>query len=203
MYRMSVKSRQAENAAATRAALIKIARKLFADRGYADSATEEVVRRARVTRGALYHHFKDKEDLFKAVLLDEEKRLGEAVAAAVVGQSDPWQALYTGCEVFLNECLDPSVRQIVLIDAPAVLGWEAYRQIDADYFLAGTIATIEAAIAAGLIARQPASSLAHILMGALHEAALMIARSDNQRAARREVSEVVDRLFNSFRTAPR
>jgi hypothetical protein len=136
------------------------------------------------------------------VLLDEEKRLAEASAAAAMRQSDPWQALSAACDAFLNECLDPAVRQIVLIDAPAVLGWEAYRQIDADYFLAGTIATIEAAIVAGLIPRQPAAPLAHIIMGALHEAAMMIARADNQTTARREVSEVVDRLFNSIRMAP-
>ncbi len=132
---MPVKSRQVENSAATRAALIKIARKLFADRGYADTATEEVVRRARVTRGALYHHFKDKQDLFKAVLLEEEKRLAAATTAVAARQSDPWRALAAGCDAFLSECLNPAVQRIVLIDAPAVLGWEAYRQIDADHFV--------------------------------------------------------------------
>ncbi len=200
---MPVKSRQAENAATTRAALIKIARKLFADRGYADTATEEVVRRARVTRGALYHHFKDKQDLFKAVLLDEEKRLAAATTAAAARQSNPWQALSAGCNAFLNECLDPAVQRIVLIDAPAVLGWEAYRQIDADYFLAGVISSIQAAIEAGLIPRQPVAPLAHIIMGALHEASMLIAHAGDQVTVRREVSEVVDRLLGSIRTAAR
>lgn len=200
---MPVKSRQVENAAATRAALIKIARKLLADRGYADTATEEVVRRARVTRGALYHHFKDKQDLFKAVLLDEEKRLAAATTAAAARQSDPWQALSAGCNAFLNECLDPAVQRIVLIDAPAVLGWEAYRQIDADYFLAGVISSIQAAIESGLIPRQPVAPLAHIIMGALHEASMLIAHADDRVTARREVSEVVDRLLSSIRTAAR
>ena len=133
---MAVKSRQAENSAATRAALIKIARKLFAERGYAETATEEVVRRARVTRGALYHHFKDKKDLFKAVLLEEEKRLAELTAIASAGETDPLNIMGKATEAFLDECLDPAVRQIVLIDAPAVLGWEEYRRIDDEHFLA-------------------------------------------------------------------
>jgi len=198
---MPVKSRQVENSAATRAALIKIARKLFADRGYADTATEEVVRRARVTRGALYHHFKDKQDLFKAVLLEEEKRLAAATTAVAARQSDPWRALAAGCDAFLSECLNPAVQRIVLIDAPAVLGWEAYRQIDADYFLAGVISSIEAAIKAGLFPRQPVVPLAHIIMGALHEASMLIAHADDQVKARREVSAVVDRLLSSIRTS--
>jgi AcrR family transcriptional regulator len=200
---MRLKSRQAENAAATRTALIKIARKLFAERGYADAATEEVVRRARVTRGALYHHFKDKQDLFKAVLLEEEKRLAATTTAAAARQSDPWRALSAGCDAFLNECLDPAFQQIVLIDAPAVLGWEAYRQIDAEYFLAGVILSIQAAIEAGLIPRQPVTPLAHLIMGALHEASMLIAHADDQVTTRREVREVVDRLFSSIRTTAR
>src|SRR6516165_10537526 len=124
---MPVKSRQAENSAATRAALVKVARKLFAERGYTEAATEEVVRRARVTRGALYHHFRDKQDLFRAVLHEEERKLAGTVTAAAATEPDPWRALKAGSEAFLDACLDPAVRQIVLIDAPAVLGWEDYR----------------------------------------------------------------------------
>src|SRR5260370_31899121 len=105
-HRMAVKSLQVEKSAATRAALIKIARKLFADRGYANTATEELVRRARVTRGALYHHFNDKRDLFKAVLLDEEKRLAAATTAVAARQTDPRQGLSPGCDAVRNECLD-------------------------------------------------------------------------------------------------
>src|SRR5713101_2324271 len=120
---MPVKSRRGKTAAATRAALIKIARKRFADHGYADTATEEVVRRARVTRGALYHHFRDKQDLFKAVLHEEEQRLARKIAETALAQSDPWSQLISGSQAFLDACLDPGVQQIVLIDAPAVLGW--------------------------------------------------------------------------------
>jgi AcrR family transcriptional regulator len=196
---MNVKGRQAENSAATRTALLKIARKLFAERGYAETATEEVVRRARVTRGALYHHFHNKQDLFKAVLHEEERRLAGTVATAALAQPDPWRALKAGSEAFLDACLEPAVRQIVLIDAPAVLGWEAYREIDASYFLAGVKASIGAAIEAKLIPKQPIDALGHLLMGALHEASLMIAHSKDQSITRREVSETVERLFNGIR----
>jgi AcrR family transcriptional regulator len=200
---MAVKSRQAENSAATRAALIKIARKLFAEHGYADTATEEVVRRARVTRGALYHHFKDKKDLFKAVLLEEEKRLAESTALASTGETDPLNALVKATEAFLDECLDPAVRQIVLIDAPAVLGWEQYRQIDDEHFLAGVVAVFEAAIQLGLIPRQPVAPLARIMMGAVHEATMLLAHAPDQLKARREVSEVISRLLNGIRAGKR
>jgi|SRR5215469_3908432 len=200
---MAVKSRQAENSAATRAALIKIARKLFAEHGYADTATEEVVRRARVTRGALYHHFKDKRDLFKAVLLQEEKRLAESTALASAGETDPLNIMLKSTEAFLDECLDPAVRQIVLIDAPAVLGWEQYRQIDDEHFLAGVVALLEGAIQLGLIPRQPVAPLARIIMGALHEATMLVAHAPDKLKARREVSGVITRLLNGIRSGKR
>ncbi len=200
---MAVKSRQAENSATTRAALIKIARKLFAEHGYADTATEEVVRRARVTRGALYHHFKDKKDLFKAVLLEEEKRLAELTALVSAGERDPLNIMVKATEAFLDECLDPAVRQIVLIDAPAVLGWEQYRKIDDEHFLAGVVAVFEGAIQQGLIPRQPVAPLARIMMGAVHEATMLLAHAPDQLKARREVSEVIARLLNGIRAGKR
>ena len=196
---MAVKSRQAENSAATRAALLKIARKFFAERGYADTATEEIVRRARVTRGALYHHFKDKQDLFRAVLHEEQLRVAAKCAEAAAKESDPWRALMTANEAFLEACLDPAVQQIVLIDAPAVLGSEGFRQSDESYYLAGLIAAIEAAITAGIIEKQPAEPLAHMIMGSINEAARLIAHAADKKRARREVSESANRMWNGLR----
>src|SRR5215469_4702662 len=127
---MPVKSRQAENSAATRAALLKIARRFFTERGYAETATEDIVRRARVTRGALYHHFKDKQDLFKAVLVEEQARLAALSAEAASKETDPWRALLLASEAFMDACLEPAVLQIVLLDAPAVLGAQGWREFD-------------------------------------------------------------------------
>jgi len=196
---MVVKSRQAENSATTRAALLRIARRFFAERGYADTATEEIVRRARVTRGALYHHFKDKQDLFRAVLHEEQSKLAAKCTQAAAQESDPWRALMTANEAFLEACLDPAVQQIVLIDAPAVLGAEGFRQSDESYYLAGLKAAIEAAIAAGIIEKQPVESLAHMLMGSMNEAARLIAQASDKKRARREVSESAKRMWNGLR----
>lgn len=200
---MSVKSRRAEHSAATRAALVRVARRMFADRGYTATSTEEVVRRARVTRGALYHHFRDKRDLFMAVLDEEQQKLAGTAAAAASGQSDPWSAMVAASNAFLDACLDRAVQQIVLIDAPAVLGLKLWRETDQRYYLGSTKAAIQAAIDHGLIEKQPVDPLAHIILGALHEAAMLIAQADDEVAARREVSGAVERLFAGLRGNPR
>jgi AcrR family transcriptional regulator len=199
---MSVKRRQAENSAATRNALLKIARKLFAERGYADTATEEVVKRARVTRGALYHHFKDKQDLFRAVLHEEQLRLASRTTEAASKESDPWRAMLIASDAFLDACLDPAVQQIVLLDAPAVLGAQGWREADQSYYLAGVKAAIQASIDAGIIERQPVDPLAHMILGSFNEAALLIAYAEDKKAARREVSEITNRLWRGLRIGP-
>src|SRR5713226_9759478 len=170
---MTVKSRQTENSAATRAALLRIARRFFAERGYADTATEEIVQRARVTRGALYHHFKDKQDLFRAVLHEEQSKVAAKCTKAAAKESDPWRALMAANEAFLEACVDPAVQQIVLIDAPAVLGTEGFRQ--------------------------PVEPLAHMIMGSMNEAARLIAHASDKERARREVSESANRMWNGLR----
>ncbi|HXW84258.1 MAG TPA: TetR family transcriptional regulator [Candidatus Binataceae bacterium] len=197
---MSVKSRKLENTEATRKALLKVARKLFAERGYAGTATEEVVRRARVTRGALYHHFKDKQDLFRAVLHDEEARLATETATAALAHRDPWSQLIAGTAAFLDACLDPGVRQIVLTDAPAVLGWAGFREIDEAYFMSALKQTLAAAMEAGLIGRQPVEPLAHIIFGATHEAAMLIANADKESSARNDAIAAITRLLEGLRT---
>ena len=196
---MSVKSRKEEQTEATRKALLRVARKLFTDRGYADASTEDVVRRARVTRGALYHHFRDKQDLFKAVLHEEEQRLAREIAVAALKEPDPWQRLLAGSQAFLDACLDPAVQQIVLIDAPAVLGWAGFREIDEGYFLGAMKATLQEAMGSGVIARQPVDPLAHILFGATHEAAMLIAHADDEAKARDEASAAITRLLSGMR----
>ena len=200
---MPVKSRQAEHSAATRSALLKVARKLFAERGYADTATEEIVKRARVTRGALYHHFKDKQDLFKAVLVEEQLRLAAHSTEAASRETDPWRALLIASEAFMDACLDPAVQQIVLIDAPAVLGAQGWREFDESYYLAGVKAGIQASIDAGIIAPQPVDPLSHMLLGSMNEAAILIAHAKDKKAARREVSETVSRLLDGLRIKDR
>lgn len=196
---MTVKSRKLEQSQATRAALIKTARKLFARLGYAKTDIETVARRTRVTRGALYHHFKDKQDLFSAVFDLEEQKLTQTAAAAAVSKSGPWDAMLAGCDAFLDACLDPAVQRIVLIDALAVLGWERWREIDTQYNLRLVTGALQAAVDQGIIAPGPIDSLAHLLMGAITEGAIYIAHADDQPAARREVGANVAQLLSGLR----
>jgi AcrR family transcriptional regulator len=196
---MTVKSRKLEQSQATRAALIKTASKLFARVGYAETDIETVARRTRVTRGALYHHFKDKQDLFSAVFDLEEQKLTSIVAQAAVSEAGAFDGMLAGCNAFLDACLDPAVQRIVLIDALAVLGWARWRDIDAKYNLSLVMGALEAAMDQGVIARGPIEPLAHLLMGAITEAAIFIAHAADKPVARREVGENVAQLLSGLR----
>jgi AcrR family transcriptional regulator len=178
-------STQADRSNATRAKLVKAARQLFMKRPYAEVGTEEIVRRARVTRGALYHHFKDKRALFRAVHEELEKEIVEKIAAefARVGPADPVDALIVGTRSFLDACTDPAFARVTMVDAPAVLGWEEWRRIDEQYALPLTEAGLEGAMEAGLLRRQPVRPLAQLMMAAMQEAGLVIG---NAPAAQRD-----------------
>src|SRR5436853_7249708 len=121
---------KAVRAQATRDALVQAALELFAERGYSEVGTEEIVARARVTRGALYHHFADKRDLVRAVHEHTEAELVDGIAKRIAGVEDPWELMVAGTRAFLEACDDPAVKQITLIDAPVVLGWQEWREID-------------------------------------------------------------------------
>jgi AcrR family transcriptional regulator len=191
---------QAERSAATRGALVAAARRLFAERGYAAVGTPEVAAAAGVTRGALYHQFTGKADLFRAVYEQVERevteRIGELMASA--GASDPLAALNAGAEAFLDAVADPEVQRIALLDAPAVLGWDTWREIGLKYGLGMTEAALRAAIDAGRIADQPVRPLAHVLLGALDEAALYVARAEDPVAARAEMGPLFARLLGGL-----
>jgi AcrR family transcriptional regulator len=196
---MNVKNRKAEQSEATRAALVRVARELFAGRGYAAVPTEEIVQRAGVTRGALYHHFKDKRALFRAVVEELEQETAERIGAAALEETDPWQVQLTALHTYLDICLDPAVQTILLVDAPSVLGPAEWREIEATYGLALVRMGLEVVMEAGMIERQPLEPLAHLILGALGEAGLMIARAEDQKAARHEVGESVERLLEGLR----
>ena len=189
---------QEERSEATRATLIAAARRLFAERGYAGVGTEEIVRAAGVTRGALYHHFAGKPELLEAVYREVEAEITRKIAAGALGGSDPLEALRAGSEMFLDACLEPEVQRIVLLDAPAVLGWERWREIAADHGLGLIEAALAAAMDAGRIARQPVRPLAHVLMGALDEAAMLVARAEDTEAARAEVGATLESLLEGL-----
>ena len=190
---------QAQRTEATRNALIEAARRLFTERGYEAASAEEIVAAAGVTRGALYHHFGGKPGLLEAVYARLEAESTERVARIVLGSEleSPLEAMKAGVEAFLDECTEPELRQIALHDAPAVLGWERWREIGAANGLGLIEASLAAAIEAGEIRELPVKPLAHLLLGALDEAAMLVARSEDP-TSRAEVTEVLLALLESF-----
>lgn len=190
---------QAERSEATRAALMGAARTLFAERGYDDVAAEEIVRAAGVTRGALYHHFGGKAELLDAVYDQMEREMTERIARVVLGSEleSPLEAMRAGISAFLEECAEPEVRQIVLHDAPAVLGWERWREIAAANGLGLIEASLAAAVEAGELRPLPVRPTAHLLLGALDEAAMLSARSDDP-AERAEAAAVLEALLDGL-----
>jgi AcrR family transcriptional regulator len=193
-------SRQAARSEATRAKLIAAGRELFAKHGYAGVGTEEIVKRARVTRGALYHHFADKRDLFRAVheSLEVEGVEGIAAALAAAPSDDPIEAMKVAVRAFLDGALDPGRSRITLIDAPSVLGWAEWREIDARYGLGLASAALEAAMAAGRIPRRPVERLAGIFVAALGEAGIMVATAADRDAVRADVEDAIVAMIDGL-----
>jgi AcrR family transcriptional regulator len=191
---------KAEQGEATRARLLRVARDLFAERGYAAVGTEEIVRTAEVTRGALYHHFRDKKDLFRAVHEQLEGELVESLTGRIAGIHDARELLATGVRSFLDACTDPALGQISLIDAPSVLGWAEWREVDARYGMGLVRMGLEAAMDQGVMPRQDPEPLAHLLLAALGEAALLITGAPDPQAARREVEGPLLALLDGLQT---
>lgn len=183
---------------ATRARIVDVAGELFAQAGYDATSIEAVLEKSEVSRGALYHHFRNKEDLFVAVLEDIEARIAQATVDASRGIADPVAALLAGCNAWLEISREPAVRQIVLVDAPAVLGWQKWREIDARYGFGLLKGSLKAAAAAGRLRPELVDILAHVLLAAVLEIALVMARA-NDRAAAREgraaLRELIERLL--------
>jgi AcrR family transcriptional regulator len=196
---MEARTRQAERSEATRGELLRVARELFAERGYAGVSTEEIVRSANVTRGALYHHFRDKKDLFRAVHEQMEAEIVAAIAAQMAGIEDPIELLTTGTRAFLDACMDPAHARITMLEAPSVLGWAEWREIDMRYGMGLVTAGLQTGMDAGALRRQPVLPLAHLMLGALGEAAMTIANSADPAATRAEMEQALLALLDGLR----
>ena len=192
---------KAEQADATRTALVAVARRLFTERGYAATSTNEIVERAGVTRGALYHHFSTKDELFRAVFEQLEDEVTKRVAEEALRGADPLEQLRLGSRAYLDVCLDPAVQRVVLVEGPSVLGWETWQEIENRYGYGLVVAGVETAMAAGLVDAQPVEPLAHVLFGALTEAGMVVARAEDPRTARTEMDAAMDRLLDGLRPA--
>lgn len=181
---MEVKRKQLRSVA-TREALLGSAQRLFGRRGYANVSIDEIASSAGATKGAFYHHFRDKRDLFHEVVERIEEELGRSIRESISAHSDPISQLMAGCSVFLEACADPGRAQIALIDAPAVLGWEVRREIDARHGLGILTSVLQRGMKAGRIQRQPVKPLAHLILGAALEGGMLIAQARNDANAER------------------
>ena len=196
--------KKAEQSEATRIALLQAARELFTERGYADTATKDIVQRAGVTRGALYYQFRDKSDLFRAVLEDLNLHIAQKVARAIQAsreeRGDLWDAITrAGTAAYLDACLDPAVQRIALIDAPAVLGREEKHELDERYGLSLIRGALQELMDAGLLAPQLLEPLTHLVLSVEREAARYIARADDMPAARKEMEASLECIFERMR----
>jgi AcrR family transcriptional regulator len=195
---MEVKDKRNAQGLQTRAALVAAARDVFGEEGFAATSTEEIVARAGVTKGALYHHFTGKEDLFKAVFEQVQREVSDQVAAVFL-ERDAWDALVAGCVLWIDAHQDPAVRRIVLRDARAVLGWEVVRELDTRFGAVGLRGALRKAMTAGVVQRQPLRPLALMLAGALSEACLYVADAEDPVVAREEVELLITELLSGLR----
>jgi AcrR family transcriptional regulator len=188
-----------EYSESTRHALVDSAVDLFTRRGYAATSLDEVAKRARVTKGALYHHFSGKQALFEAAFDSVENTVMTRLTEIVVGPGDPWDRAMNGIRHYIKICLDPSYQRIVVHEAPVVMGWERWREAE-DHFSFGLVrASIQALVDGGELAPLPVEVTARLLFGALTAGAAVIARADDPKKAGAEVSTTIVTMLERLR----
>lgn len=188
----------------TRRDLIDAGRILFVEKGYFNTSIGELVSASGVgTRGAFYHHFKDKAELFRAVFEEVERDLTLRSLASPPRGADSWERLSAGLHGFLESALEPEVQRVMLLDGPVVLGWQTLRAIQEDNSIALINEMVREAIAEGAIEDQPVGELTHMVVAALEEGALLVAHAAKPGTARRRAAKVLERLLLSFAVEPR
>jgi AcrR family transcriptional regulator len=191
---------QAERTEATRGRLIATARRLFGEKGFAATSTEEILSEAEVSRGALYHHFSSKTDLFRATFeaVEEELTAKLLEVATAGGETDPIKILELGFNAFLDQCVNPEVQRIVMLDAPTVLGWDTWHELDERYAFGTIKAVLALAAESGRIDADAVDSLTHLLVGAVMQAGMVVARAPDPAGARQLLSDSFARLVSTL-----
>ncbi|RHW28848.1 TetR/AcrR family transcriptional regulator [Nocardioides immobilis] len=192
--------KQADRSAATRSGLVAAGRRLFAEHGFAGVGTEAIVAEAAVSRGALYHHFADKTELFAGVLEAVEADVAEEIAAQALAGDDPAFAavMMRAVEAWLDACEAPEVQRILLTDGPSVLGWARWREICQPYVLSLIETAVVQGIASGEVADLPARPLAHALIAVADEAAMYVVSADDREAARKDMTVIFERTLRAL-----
>lgn len=197
---MTVKPLRVRQAEATRALLLEAARELFTDRGYGETSIEDIIRQAGVARGALYHHFAGKEALFRAVYDEVESEVISRVMATALAQATPWDGVAAGLRAFLDACLEPSFRRIVILDSVSVLQWKA-EDAGIERKELNMLLAVLTPLATGDLQGVPVEPLAYVALGGLYGAALYIARAAEPKKARAEADTVLDTIIDGIRAA--
>ena len=197
---MAVAEKKVVQGRETRASLIAAARDVFGTQGFAGTNTEQIAAKAGVTKGAVYHHFSGKDDLFCAVFEQVQQEVADRVATVFLNL-DPWDALVQGCNLWVDAHQDPAVRQIVLRDARAVLGADVVRDLEVRFGAVGLRGCLRKGMTAGVLTRQPLRPLALMLAGALKEACVYVADADEPPAARDEVTQLINVLLSGLRVS--
>jgi AcrR family transcriptional regulator len=191
---------QAERTEATRGRLITTARKLFAQQGFAATSTEQILEAAQVSRGALYHHFASKTDLFQATFeaVEEESTARVLESATAGGETDPIRILELGFDAFLDQCFNPEVQRIVMLDGPTVLGWDTWHELDERYAFGSLKAVLSVAAETGRIDEAAVDPLSHLLLGAIMQAGMVVARAEDPVRAKEAMAASFAQLLSSF-----
>jgi AcrR family transcriptional regulator len=188
-------SRRAQYSASTKRALLDVAQDLFTEHGYAATSLDAIAAGAQVTKGALYHHFANKKELYEAVLEDVEQELVEKLEAAGASRK-PWDRLHAMCRAYLDACRDPALARMLVLEAPVVLGWKTWCNLEQKYEVAAFARCLGEAGALS----EPAETLAQVILGALTTGARVIATSEDPDRARAEVERTIDRLLAGLRS---
>jgi AcrR family transcriptional regulator len=191
---LAMKSRREANVEATRAALIAIARRHFARHGYSRAEIGRIARDARVTTGAIYHHFSHKKGLFRAVAEQLESEI--LAAAAGVDEIDPWRRLRAGFEKLIDICASADVQRITFVEAPQVIGPDEWRKIELRYALGALRGVLGALMDAGVVKPYPIDLVARTLLALLHETSAEVARSKREPTVRAQISDLVAGVFD-------
>ena len=195
---MEVKDARLAQGAETQKLLRRQARKLFAQKGYSGANTNELVERAKLTKGALYHHFTNKRELYQAVVEDMEQELVERIEAAGAGLK-PWERLSAMCAAYVDACRDPALARMLVLEAPAVLGWKTWCNLEQQYEVAAFARCLREISSL----QEPAETLAQVILGALTTGARVIATAPDPEAARVQVQQTIDRLIAGLRSTTR
>lgn len=193
---------QAERSDSTTSMLVAAGIRLFGRDGYAATSIEAVAAEAGVTKGAAYHHFGGKSGLFRAVFVRQEQELAASLSEAAAGAPDSWAGLRAGCHAFLDQSLQQRVRQIILLDGPAILGWDAVREIEYEHTLRLLQQGMRAAAAEGRLTDGDLDIRCRLLFGTLCEAGMLLARTSDSRSALPAVMAEIDRLLCSLTPRP-